>query len=108
MEKTRYIQEIGRVTIKTVEYHRNGVWGQPFNVVTFTQKNGHKNQNMIAILFVDSGGNCAVFDTDLLGQGNIAFGKNSWRGDIYEKEMRKVVEEYWDEVSLAEQRAKQK
>jgi len=58
---------------------------------------------MVAILFVDSIGSCAVFDTDLLGQGNVTFGENSWRGDNYEKELRKVVEEYWDEIRVAEQ-----
>ncbi len=98
MEKNRCIDGVGKITIKDIDYHRNGIGGCGFHVITFTQKDGHRNQNMMAVLFdTDDFGYCSVFDTDLLGQGNIQFGQNSWRGDNYEREMRKVIAEERDD-----------
>lgn len=75
--------------IVDVAHHRNGVSGEPFYVVRF--KDGR--QNMIGIVF-EATGSVAVFDTDLLKQDVIAFGQNSWRGDDYEGDLRKAIEEW--------------
>jgi hypothetical protein len=82
--------------IREIAYHRNGVAGNGFHVVTF--KGGRRisqgvNRNfpeMVAIVFEEPG-NVAVFDRELLGEGIIAFAENSWRGDYYEKELRAVI-----------------
>jgi hypothetical protein len=75
----------------SIAYHRNGVAGVGFHVVTFVD-NTHDGTrtNMVGIVF-DGSGRCAVFDRDLLGQGEIAFGENSWRGDVYERELRGFI-----------------
>lgn len=69
--------------LENVQFHRNGVGGEPFYVVTFTE-NRH---NMMAVIFdsTDQPANprVAVFDRDALAEGNITFGENSWRGDTY-------------------------
>lgn len=78
------------ITVKEIASHRNGVHGAPFNIVTF--RDNKEKRNMVAIVF-DSDFHIAVFDTDLLGQGNITFGENSWRGDTYEYDIRKAIKE---------------
>jgi hypothetical protein len=79
--------------IQQIEYHRNGISGEPFNVVKFHDP---ENGDMLGIVFpLDEGetwnGRVAVFKLDLLAQGNISFGQNSWRGDHYEKELRDAI-----------------
>lgn len=85
------------ITIEQIEYHRNGVCGAPFSVVTFTDTDvgdtkKKKGRKMVGIVF-DEHAHVAVFDRELLGNGNIAFGENSWRGDTYEKELRAAIAE---------------
>lgn len=79
------------VVIEAVASHRNGVFGAPFDVVTFS----HDDRAMVAILFDydrDEGlDRTAVFDLSLLAQGEIAFGRNSWRGDVYAPVLRRLV-----------------
>jgi hypothetical protein len=65
-------------------YHRNGVSGEPFEVVLFKDD---RDRQMVAILFDDSG-YCAVLETELTNNGDIAFGSNSWRGDHFEGRLR--------------------
>lgn len=79
--------------IKQVEYHRNGICGNGFHVVTFTDK----KRPMVGIVF-DEKGSCAVFDTDMLGKGIIEFGVNSWRGDTYEDALRDAITKHWMET----------
>lgn len=86
-----------KLTIEKIAYHRNGIAGEPFKAVVF-QYDGKK---MIGILFEDgapdsigfSNPRCAVFDLELLGQGVIEFGENSWRGDHFADELDKLLEE---------------
>ena len=75
-----------------VEYHRNGIMGVPFHIVQFR---GHRDaaENMIAIVF-DAPGHVAVFDYDMLKTGEFSFGVNSWRGNVYEKELREVIRKH--------------
>lgn len=75
--------------IHAVEYHRNGVCGEPFNVITFTSQDDNA---MIATIF-ESPGHVAVLSLGLLAEGNIRFGSNSWRGDRYEDELRTAIKE---------------
>jgi hypothetical protein len=87
----------GKLKIKTVERHRNGVAGSPFDIVTFDERNGRKWDRKVAILFADKW-NIAVLNVDLLAAENVKFGENSWRGDNYENEMRQAVKEHWDKL----------
>jgi hypothetical protein len=43
------------------------------------------------VVMFEEGGHTAVLDVDLLAQGVIAFGVNSWRGDRYEGMLRDVA-----------------
>jgi hypothetical protein len=73
-----------------VAHHRNGIGGAPFYVVSFKSTD---KQNMVGILF-EGDAECAVLDVDMLKDGVIEFGQNSWRGDNYEPELRQAVEAY--------------
>lgn len=77
------------VNIKKLEYHRNGVSGEGF-WVALAERSGPKQaafDNFVIIRFHDDdpcgGVRCAAFDVDKLANGNITFGENSWRGDVY-------------------------
>jgi len=99
-----------QIEIEQVDYHRNGIRGQGFYVVTFlwTDPNGDENGDneiraMVGVLFGDwskdetkyvCDGRCAVFDRGMLGDGNMTFGHNSWRGDRFESELVKAIEQY--------------
>lgn len=75
-----------------IAYHRNGVAGNGFYVVKFLEKIAQsESRPMLAIVFADAG-NIAVFDLDKLAKRDIAFGSNSWRGDVYESEIREAIE----------------
>lgn len=77
------------IDIKKVAYHRNGVSGAPFHVITFVDD----GKTMVGIVF-DEPSHVAVFDQRLLGRGTIAFGENSWRGDRYEQALRRAIIQY--------------
>lgn len=76
--------------LESIDYHRNGVSGEPFRVLTF-----HDTEHgpMVGIVF-EAEGHCAVFNRALLGQGDIRFGYNSYRGDYYEPQLRAWIKEY--------------
>jgi len=86
-----------KLTIDKIAYHRNGVAGEPFKAVIFK----YDKKKMLAIRFDDgapdsigfSNPRCAVFDLDLLAQGVIEFGENSWRGDNFADELDKLLQE---------------
>jgi hypothetical protein len=75
--------------IISIARHRNGVAGAPFDVALFTDS-GDRRSRKVAILF-EPHGFCAVLDVAKLGQGDIAFGSNSWRGDDYEPALRNAI-----------------
>ena len=80
--------------IKKIAYHRNGICGAPFHVVLFSENKA--GNNMMAIVF-DAPCHVAVLDVDETKAGNIEFAMgNSWRGDIYEEELRRAVLLYED------------
>ena len=82
------------IKVQEISYHRNGVCGEGFYVVLFTQGLGKDKERMVATLF-DTGGQCAVLNVDLLDDDICAFGENSYRGaDDFEPILRKAIAEY--------------
>ena len=88
------------IDVEAVDYHRNGVCGDPFFVVFFSTNmdDGEgrplKTHRFVATCFFDydhvaerytnfSMPRVAMLDRDLLAAGDIEFGSNSWRGDRF-------------------------
>ncbi len=78
------------VDIKVIErsFHRNGISGEPFEVFLLDDR---KNGRMVAIRFSDHPDAVAVLNVDMLAKGDISFGSNSWRGDVYNDAIRKAL-----------------
>jgi hypothetical protein len=76
--------------IIAIDRHRNGICGEPFDVILFEDKEDEKISRKVAVLF-EAKSHCAVLDIDKLVAGDIAFGSNSWRGDNYEPHLRTAV-----------------
>jgi hypothetical protein len=79
-----------KLKIITIARHRNGVCGEPFDIVLFKDR-GTGGSRKVGIVF-DEPHRCAVLDVVKLAAGDIAFGSNSWRGDDYEPHLRKAIE----------------
>jgi hypothetical protein len=77
-----------------IAYHRNGVTGTPFSVILFESD----KQTMVGIVFdgFDGEDNIAILDVDLLNQGTIEFGLNSWRSEHFKPALLKAIEEWRD------------
>ena len=80
-----------RIKTISIAHHRNGVAGQPFEVILFKER-GQGGDRKVGILFPEPG-YCAVLDVVLLATGDIDFGSNSWRGDHYEPYLRKAIQQ---------------
>jgi len=78
---------MAKIHVHKIDYHRNGVSGEGFHVCKFIDS---KEGFMIGIVF-PSAGYCAVMNIDMLSEGIIDFGKNSYKGDHYEKELRQAI-----------------
>jgi hypothetical protein len=89
MSKRVRVSTIGAITIEEVAYHRNGISGEGFHVVTFR----HGQEPMVAVVF-DGEGQVAIFNRDMLRDGVITFGTNSYRGDVFEPFLRAAVTAY--------------
>lgn len=94
-----------------IHYHRNGISGEGFHVMTFKchevitkfkchevitnsfQGNSEDDSNMMAMVF-EAPGHVAVFNMDKLKEGVIAFFENSYRGDMFESQLRKAIKEW--------------
>ena len=85
------------IDIRDTQYHRNGICGEGFHVVTFDWHDDGETKRMVAIRFSDNHGSggvcCAVLDIDLLAKGDIRFGSNSWRGDHFVDEVDQAINE---------------
>ena len=84
-----------KITIEQIENHRNGIGGEPFWIVKFRDP----RIPMLAIVFpLEEGqtwnGRVAVFNQELLSKGEIRFGWNSYRGDVYEHALREAISEH--------------
>jgi len=77
--------------MKTIDiaYHRNGISGSPFYAVLFHDGESRK----LGIVF-DEPSQCAVLDVELLASGDIAFASNSWRGDVFEPSLRRIIQNH--------------
>lgn len=89
--------------VEKVARHRNGVSGEAFYVVLFREG----GRNFVGTIFegsvpADEGDEpkepcdprVALLDRDLLAQGVIEMGENSWRGDQYEPLLRAAVRQW--------------
>ena len=79
-----------KLKISNIAHHRNGVRGEPFDIVLFKDQ-GPEGSHKVAILF-SAPGQCAVLDMAKLAAGHIAFRSNSWRGEEYETRLRNAIE----------------
>lgn len=85
-----------KLKIERIEYHRNGISGAGFHVVTFIMTEGRQKQNMVAFVFEEPS-YCAVIDRDLLAKNIIGMFDspgNAWRGDNFEPQLRKAIKKY--------------
>jgi hypothetical protein len=90
-----------QIKVEEVAYHRNGMTGAPFYVVRFEDA---REGPMLGIVFAeyDNEGNprltseprVAVLQRDLLDEGQIGFGINSWRGDNYAQALIQAIQMY--------------
>jgi hypothetical protein len=90
------MKETIMLRLKDVSHHRNGCSGNPFYVVRFRDN----RQEFVAVVFEDER-SVAVLDLELLSQGVIAFGENSWRGDDYEPFLRRCIAAYDEKLRAA-------
>jgi len=79
-----------KIKVISVSYHRNGIGGMGFYAVIFNES---EMGQMIASLF-DAPGYCAVYNIEKLSKGDVEFGSNSWRGDVYASVLRPAVEKF--------------
>jgi len=70
------------------DWHRNGVGGEPFTVAIIRDDDGSKK---LVVMF-GAKDHTAVLDLELLAESVIEFGKNSYRGDHYEAQLRAILE----------------
>jgi hypothetical protein len=80
--------------IETVASHRNGISGELFYAITFRDES--LSRNMVAVVFPNDEGyiRTAVLDRDMVGQGNVKFFENSWRGDYYHRDLCEAISAY--------------
>ncbi len=78
-----------KIKVTDVACHRNGICGAPFHAVLFEDKEGVQ----VAVVF-DEPYHCAVLNVSKLAQGDIKFGSNSYRGDMYEPLLRSSIDAY--------------
>ncbi|MEZ6128920.1 MAG: hypothetical protein R3C59_09575 [Planctomycetaceae bacterium] len=81
-------------SIIDVARHRNGISGAPFHVVLF-EDIGDEASLKVGIVF-EASHHVAVLDVRLLAEGIITFGQNSWRGDVFEPELRQQIDHWRD------------
>lgn len=87
--------KVEKVEVIAVAYHRNGIAGCPFRVVLFLDLDGTRK---VAIQMSDETGEdygaegmTAVLEVHKLCKGDVAFGSNSWRGDIFGERINATI-----------------
>lgn len=83
------------IKIQEASFHRNGISGLGFYAIRFQWEpdDADKPENFIATLF-DEQGACAVLSLDRIASMGVGFARgNSWRGDHFEAELRRQIEE---------------
>lgn len=91
----RSIWKKGELKLLHISYHRNGVMGQPFREIHFTQRVGRNYVPMMAIIF-EGDGYCAVMALEKTGC--------KFRGDEYEDTLREWIREEYAEPREADYR----
>ncbi len=76
------------IEVHEVAYHRNGIAGEGFHAVRFTDR--ESGEPLVGIVF-DAPMATAVLNVFKLFQGNITFGENSYRGDVYDAQLRAAI-----------------
>lgn len=87
-------------SIEEIDHHRNGVSGEPFWAVRFTDAD--TGEPFLGICFeecrdgiISLGQRVAVLSVPRLsGPEGVAFGRNSWRGDRYAFELRDAIRKH--------------
>lgn len=80
-------------TLVAIDYHRNGVGGNSFHVVLFTDEG--VSGTFVATVFEEPG-SVAVLNVPLLVEGCVEFARgNSWRGDHFEGWLREQIRDYY-------------
>jgi hypothetical protein len=88
-------KKFGHLTIKSIDYHRNGISGLGFHVALFKTDYADCKGLMMGVVFSEVGA-CAVFDVDKIANEDIEFMSNSWRGDWFEHDLRAAIKEFED------------
>lgn len=70
------------------DYHRNGVGGEGFRVALVLGTGEDAGRTFLVVMFESGEYRTAAFDFELLCQGVIGFGSNSWRGDHFDSALR--------------------
>lgn len=93
------------ITVRFVEYHRNGVGGAGFHTVVFTdyvtpeQHERDEPSIFFAVVF-ESSGHVAVFELDsvpdnhLWARAQFEIGGNCWNCDWWEAALRSAIDDY--------------
>jgi len=83
--------------IHRIEFHRNGVGGAPFYVVTFTGKGweGEGSAELVATVFEQEGAVAVLSYNE--GPAHEINPAQRWRGDNFERELREAIEVYNEE-----------
>ena len=82
----------GSIAVRDIAGHRNGVDGAPFHVVTFEYDGGTGRgvEPFVATVF-EGAGQVAVLSVGRVVEGDVGFGSNSWRGDLFEAALRTAI-----------------
>lgn len=76
------------IDIIAEDFHRNGVGGAPFNV--YLVDDGEDDVKLV-VAFADKA-HTAVFSLERLAAGDIEFGSNSWRGDVFRAALDELMQ----------------
>ena len=71
----------------SMDSHRNGISGVPFNIMIFESAEGEKMLGIVFDVNNDRMPSCAVVNIDKLNEDDVAFGSNSYRGDYFYPEI---------------------
>ena len=85
------MSELKNLQIVNADTHRNGVGGQPFKVALVDDPND--GDTKLVIMFAERYYTAVLSLDKLIQNEDIAFGSNSYRGDIFDDELRP---ELWD------------
>lgn len=77
-----------KISNARVRYHRNGISGEGFYTVAFTQQMDGRNRQLVAVAFEGEG---RVAVTDPMDAGAC------FRGDEYEAAIREAIAAAWDD-----------